>query len=95
MPETFGNLTALQYLRIEQNQMTSLPETFGNLAALNVLKMSQNQLRSLPESMANLRRLRKWSLDHALMAWTILDFEFLVPSPPPEQLSHDLAWSVS
>ncbi len=34
IPESIGDLTALEKLHIESNQITSIPESIGNLTAL-------------------------------------------------------------
>jgi len=44
LPETFGQLTQLQHLRLSQNQLSSLPETFGELTQLQNLFLHRNQL---------------------------------------------------
>merc|ERR1712217_693554 len=54
LPESFGNLVALQELGLFRNQLTTLPESFGNLVALQGLGLFRNQLTSLPESFSNL-----------------------------------------
>ena len=34
MPESFGQLMALQELRLDRNRLTALPESLGQLTAL-------------------------------------------------------------
>ena len=54
LPESFGQLTALQTLVLAENQLSSLPESFGQLTALQYL----DYLSSLPESFGQLTALR-------------------------------------
>ena len=44
LPESFCQLTALQYL----DYLSSLPESFGQLTALRLLELRGNQLNSQP-----------------------------------------------
>ena len=57
LPESIGNLQAIEWLDLSQNTLTSLPESIGNLKALKTLKLSHNTLDSLPESIGNLQAL--------------------------------------
>ncbi|MHA1342068.1 MAG: leucine-rich repeat domain-containing protein, partial [Promethearchaeota archaeon] len=57
LPETFGNLSNLKELDLNDNELTSLPETFGNLSNLKELNLINNKLASLPESFGNLSNL--------------------------------------
>merc|ERR1719284_1186038 len=58
LPETFGQLTQLQTLHMDNNQLTALPETFGQLRQLQTLYMDNNQLTALPETCGQLRQLQ-------------------------------------
>ena len=62
LPESIGNLSALQRINLEHNQLTSLPESIGNLTALQKINLWSNQLKSLPESIGNLTALQKINL---------------------------------
>ena len=64
IPESIGNLTKLEGLRLEDNQLTgSIPESIGNLTKLEVLRLSENQLSgSIPESIGNLTNLTRLDL---------------------------------
>ena len=57
LPESIGNLTALNRLFLYNNQLSSLPESIGNLTALTQLYLYKNQLSSLPETIGNLKSL--------------------------------------
>ena len=49
LPESFGQLVALQVLELGRNQLTTLPASFGDLIALQVLGEPADDL-TLPES---------------------------------------------
>jgi hypothetical protein len=51
LPESIGNLQALQVLDLVNYRLTELPESIGNLQSLEVLSLGGNQLTELPESM--------------------------------------------
>ena len=50
LPPAMGNLSALQELRLHQNQPVALPESFDPLTALQGLSLHQNQLTALLEN---------------------------------------------
>ena len=58
LPESLGQLTALETLFLYRNQLTALPESLGQLTALQTLDLSGNQLSALPESLGQLRALQ-------------------------------------
>ena len=58
LPETLGQLTALQSLDLSINQLTTLPEWLGQLTALQGLGLRNNQLTTLPESLGQLAALQ-------------------------------------
>ena len=64
IPESFGNLTNLDVLRLNNNGLTSLPASLGKLTNLLNLSLGQNKLRSLPESIGNLTKLVYLSLEN-------------------------------
>nr|XP_048288108.1 E3 ubiquitin-protein ligase LRSAM1 isoform X3 [Myodes glareolus] len=53
-----GQLTALQVLNVERNQLTHLPRSVGNLLQLQTLNVKDNKLKELPETLGELRSLR-------------------------------------
>ena len=57
MPESLGNLTALTFLHLNNNQLTAVPESLGNLTALTYLDLRYNQLTAVPDSLRNLTTL--------------------------------------
>ncbi|MHA1489675.1 MAG: leucine-rich repeat domain-containing protein [Promethearchaeota archaeon] len=65
LPESIGNLQALQELRLEECRfLTSLPESLSNLRSLKKLILSGCfLLKSLPESLGNLKTLRELKLE--------------------------------
>src|SRR5688572_1279765 len=62
LPESLGQLTHLQSLKLYNNQLTALPEWLGQLMQLQELGLSSNQLTALPESFGQLMQLQKLSL---------------------------------
>merc|ERR1712137_873607 len=62
LPESFGQLHALQHLDLQFNRLSSLPESFGQLTALRHLVLDENQLSSLPESFGQLTALQRSGL---------------------------------
>ncbi|MGK7928836.1 MAG: COR domain-containing protein, partial [Spirulina sp.] len=59
-----GNLTQLQRLYLDNNQLGTLPEFLGNLTQLQTLYLDNNQLGTLPEFLGNLTQLRSLYLDN-------------------------------
>jgi Leucine-rich repeat (LRR) protein len=62
LPSEIGNLTALTYLWLWDNQLTILPPEIGNLTALRWLHLSDNQLTTLPPEIGNLTALQMLNL---------------------------------
>src|SRR5215213_6680072 len=48
LPPEIGNLTNLQVLRLNFNQLSTLPAESGNLSNLGIAMLYSNQLTSLP-----------------------------------------------
>ena len=63
LPESFGQLAALQTLDLNNNRLSALPESFGRLAALQNLELGGNQLSALPESFGQLAALQTLELN--------------------------------
>ena len=53
----FQNLTNLESLNLEYNQLTGLPVEIGNLTRLKALTLRNNRLTTLPSEIGNLRQL--------------------------------------
>ncbi len=53
LPESIGNLSSLEILGVDSNQLSALPESIGNLSSLEKLGVRGNQLSTLPESIGN------------------------------------------
>ena len=62
IPNTFGLLTNLQILHLDNNQLGSLPDSFGLLTNLQTLYLNYNRLTYLPDSIKLLTNLRELSL---------------------------------
>jgi Leucine-rich repeat (LRR) protein len=62
LPPEIGNLTNLQTLWLNHNDLTSLPPEIGNLTNLQSLVLNHNQLSSLPAEIGNLSSLKELDL---------------------------------
>ena len=62
LPEWLGNLTALEILNININNLIELPLSIGRLTNLKELLLWKNELRTLPDSIGFLKRLTKLNL---------------------------------
>src|SRR5271157_533476 len=58
LPESIGNLTHLERLYLEKNNIAFLPESIGNLIKLEVLDISYNKIADIPATIENLRALK-------------------------------------
>ena len=58
LPESIGQLTQLQTLRLQNNRLTTLPDSIGRLTQLQQLALFSNQLTVLPESIGGLNQLQ-------------------------------------
>lgn len=57
LPESLGQLTQLQMLRVDWNKVRSIPEWIGGLGELHDLRFYENDVTTLPDSLRNLKRL--------------------------------------
>ncbi|MEM7134078.1 MAG: COR domain-containing protein, partial [Chloroflexota bacterium] len=64
LPDVVGNLTRLQTLSLQNNQLSDLPDVVGNLTRLQTLSLQNNQLSDLPDVVGNLTRLQTLSLQN-------------------------------
>lgn len=73
IPQSIGNLTAMQKLDFFTNNLTGvIPATIVNLTALTGLRLSTNQLSgAIPASLSNLVNLKVLMLDNNLLSDTI------------------------
>jgi Leucine-rich repeat (LRR) protein len=58
LPDSIGELTELEILVLDSNQLASLPDWIGQLRNLRTLSLYNNRLDSLPESVWQLDNLR-------------------------------------
>jgi Leucine-rich repeat (LRR) protein len=63
LPPEIGQLTNLETLRLEGNQLTVLPPEIGQLTNLKGLAPARNQLTTLPPEIGQLTSLRRLALD--------------------------------
>ena len=63
VPAVIGQLTALTYLNLSGNQLTSVPTEIGQLTSLEQLELSLNQLTSLPAEIGQLTSLTVLGLE--------------------------------
>ncbi len=52
-----GNLTALKWLFLTQNNLKTVPESVGRIISLEILKLNHNELEEIPEVIGNLQSL--------------------------------------
>ena len=64
LPDSIGNLKALETLDVSYNKLTSLPESIGHLEILQNLRLGNNQVTSLPDSFGNLPTLQSLFLEN-------------------------------
>jgi Leucine-rich repeat (LRR) protein len=62
IPESLGDLTALQSLHLSSNNITSIPTSIGDLTALEELWLGWTPISSIPTSIGNLTSLRELHL---------------------------------
>ena len=63
LPDSLGQLSSLQSLDLESNQLATLPDSLGQLSSLQSLDLARNQLATLPDSLGQLSSLQKLVLD--------------------------------
>jgi len=65
--KSFGNLTKLEYLELEENDITTLPSNIGNLKKLKQLYLQGNQIKSLAKSFGNITALNDLNLSNNVL----------------------------
>ena len=74
IPESIGNLSALEHLQVPFNQLNHIPQSIGNLTSLQTLDLSSNQLRgNIPGSICNLHFLKHLDLMYNQLTGSIPD----------------------
>ena len=63
LPPEIGQLTSLQTLNLDGNQLTALPPEIGQLTSLQTLGLDGNQLTALPPEIGQLTSLQTLNLD--------------------------------
>ena len=63
VPACIGRLTALRWLNLSDNQLTSVPAEIGQLTSLEELYLDDNKLTSVPAEIGQLTALRELHLD--------------------------------
>ena len=64
LPESLGDFTRLQELKLSSNRLKSLPQSLGLLPQLESLDLSHNRLTLLPKSLLEARQLMWLDLSH-------------------------------
>jgi len=64
IPDSIGNLIALEGLRLDNNKLTSIPNSIGNLINLKTLSLYGNKLVELPDSIGNLIELTSFDCSY-------------------------------
>ena len=64
MPAEIGQLTSLEWLYLNDNQLTSVPAEIGQLTSLVELDLHNNQLTSVPAEIGQLTSLKGLDLGY-------------------------------
>ena len=64
IPKELGQLTMLQTLTLNNNQLRSIPKEIGLLTMLKILYLDNNQLQSIPKEIRQLTKLQTLSLQN-------------------------------
>jgi hypothetical protein len=62
LPETFGKLSFLEKINIDNEKMTALPKSIGKCSNLRQIYLNCDNLTELPSSMRNLKNLEEFSI---------------------------------
>ncbi|CAF0823781.1 unnamed protein product [Rotaria sordida] len=58
LPYSFGNLTSLGFLRLNNNNLVSLPKTMANIESINMMILDENPHLDSLQSLNGMRNLR-------------------------------------
>ena len=64
IPSSFGNLTHLNRVNLQDNNITSIPDSIGNLSGINVLILDHNNITSIPASISGLINLGQLNIQN-------------------------------
>ncbi len=64
LPDSLFDLTELEWLDLEKNELEELPKSIGFLTRLKVLRLGGNNLSNMPKTLGNLKELLELDLEN-------------------------------